>query len=176
MKSREVADHEQDEIEDLPSSDLEQIELQKTLLENSHSSKQPYWTGPQNTSNGRVNSQQPPDKLSSGKQHSESSTDPRILSHGGKGTTSLAPTFTSATGQLDLGDRIVDQPRSHSPSPSLASKAKGKGKEPEDSERAFTKRQVQATPAVSDPEGSLSRSKSQLTLLLEKDRGKKADR
>lgn len=108
-----------------------------------------------------------------------------LLSHKSKSmsTVSLAPTLASPTGQLDLGglgDSTFES-SSLSSRPSSPVKAdKGKGRDPEDLRRTamFIKRQVTpqaavsgSLPATPEPQpGELSRSKSQLTLLLEKDR------
>ena len=160
----------QDEVEDLTSSELEQLEMQRTLLEQANSSiKKP----PQSTSNDRAHLQQKPLRSRSDNDRSGDTGGMRMLSHDSKCTTSLAPTLTTATGQLDLKDPVVDKPGHPAVSPSPASTDKGKGREPDDLRRAFTKRPVQpAVQAESEPIGPLSRSKSQLTLLLEKDRAK----
>jgi hypothetical protein len=140
----------QDEGEGLTSSEIEQLEMQRTLLEQANSSiKKPSRVEQQSTSNDRAHPQQKfPRSRSDNERSEDTGGGIRTLSHDSKGTTSLAPTLTTATGQLDL-------------------------KDPDDLRRAFTKRPVQpAIPAVSEPTESLSRSKSQLTLLLEKDRAR----
>ena len=103
-----------------------------------------------------------------------------VLPREAKSAASLAPTLAAATGQVGLTDVGLDAPLSASGQNSPAAIGKGKGRDPEEVSRAklFVRRPVQPvqpTPAP-DTTGPLSRSKSQLTLLLERDRanGEKA--
>jgi hypothetical protein len=101
-----------------------------------------------------------------------------------KGSPSLAPNYAAATGRIDLYDRDFDYQKQ-----GQGDKGKGRDleevdrlyKEAEKSRGLFPKRPVQSRPSSSstssvfsghntDGGGGLSRSKSQLTLLLEKDR------
>jgi hypothetical protein len=105
-----------------------------------------------------------------------------IVQHDRKSSASLAPTLTPATGQLALGDAAIDmEPVPSTKRPTAKEKGKGRAEGEHQKEDIFTKRPVQpvGTPAASEPLGSLARSKSQLTLLLEKDqkdRAKNADK
>lgn len=91
----------------------------------------------------------------------------RYLSNDPKGAPSLAPTLAAASGHLDLGDG--PDPREGGP------RIVGEGGSRMEAPGA------RETPRRSDPDGApstgpggagpLARSKSQLTLLLEKDRG-----
>lgn len=115
--------------------------------------------------------------------HSEGKVDQKslgavqLLDHETKGRASLAPTLTDATGQVNLGDYGVAI--AAGTSKSAAKKDKGKGRDAEDSPTAgmFAKKPIQpALPAeVPDSTGSLIRSKSQLTLLLERDKARNGE-
>jgi hypothetical protein len=101
----------------------------------------------------------------------------QLLDHETKGKASLAPTLTDASGEVNLGD--VGVATAAGTSKSAAKKDKGKGRDAEDSPNAgmFAKRPIQpALPAeVPDSTGSLTRSKSQLTLLLERDKARNGE-
>jgi hypothetical protein len=154
--------------------------MQKTLLEQANPStkKVPQVTPrvqPASTDRVRVQ-QNPPGSTLSQKDGGEDRGG--ILSHKVKSATSLAPTLTTATGHLDLENAAVDKSNVSAIPPSTASRGKGNDKSTNYLQRGemFTKRQVQPTAtADSEPIGSLSRSKSQLTLLLEKDRARGSD-
>lgn len=175
-------ENDQDDVEDLTADELEQFEIQRTLLEQASTfiGKSQHTTSqmqPQSASNDRVRVQRSSQRSTSNKEHGgKDQGGMRVLPHDAKSTTSLAPTLTPATGQLDLKASAVDKSRASSIPSSSASK--GKGKDPVNLPRAemFTKRPIQSV-VVPDPElsGSLSRSKSQLTLLLEKDRARGSD-
>jgi hypothetical protein len=102
-----------------------------------------------------------------------------IMHQDRKGSSSLASTLTPVTGTM--GAAVTDTAPSTALELSpkkLTAKEKGKGRaegeyQPED---LFAKRPVQPVgiPAASVPVGSLARSKSQLTLLLEKDQEDRA--
>lgn len=164
------AEYKQDEVEDLTSSELEQLEIQRTLLEQANSSTE---KPPRSPSNDQAQLQQKPVKSKSDNDRSRDTGGLRMLPHNSKCPTSAAPTLTTANGQLDLKDPTVNKsgPNSVSTSSSIIDKGKGRGSD--DTQRTFTKRPVQPiAQAESEPTGSLSRSKSQLTLLLEKDRSR----
>ncbi|TVY30169.1 hypothetical protein LHYA1_G001063 [Lachnellula hyalina] len=163
-------EHKQDEVEELTSSELEQLEIQRTLLEQANSSTE---KPPRSPSTDQALLQQKSTKSRSDDDRSGDTGGLRMLSHNSKTTTSAAPTLTTANGQLDLKDPTMDKSGPNSVSTSSPSIDKGKGRDPDDTRRSFTKRLVQpATQPKSEPMGPLSRSKSQLTLLLEKDRSR----
>lgn len=95
-------------------------------------------------------------------------------------TVSLAPMLASPSGQLDLGglgDSTMDSFSSYVLTPPELRSGrvdKGKGRDLEDLRRTamFSKRNAQVAEAPATPEApsALSRSKSQLSMLLEKDR------
>jgi hypothetical protein len=178
-KRLHVAENSQNEEEELTSSEVEQVEIQNTLLEQANPSiKKVLQVTPlvQPASTDRVRVQRnPPGSTPSQKDGGEDRGG--ILSRKVKSATSLAPTLTTATGHLDLENAAVDKSNVSAVPPSTASRGKGKDKSADDLQREmFTKRQVQPTTAAdSEPIGSLSRSKSQLTLLLEKDRARGSD-
>ncbi|KAH8647438.1 hypothetical protein BGZ60DRAFT_228931 [Tricladium varicosporioides] len=96
-----------------------------------------------------------------------------------KSTASLAPTLAAATGHNAVQNETsptVEASRSLSSSSTLD---KGKGRDLGERSRSdiFAKRAVQPVLASStfEPPGSMSRSKSQLSLLLEKDRARTAE-
>lgn len=103
----------------------------------------------------------------------------QLLDHETKGAASLAPTLTAATGKINLGD-VGAAPTSTSSAASTSKKDKGKERGPEDTSKAdmFTKRPIQPVQAAAVPDstGSLIRGISQLTLLLERDRARSAER
>jgi hypothetical protein len=102
----------------------------------------------------------------------------RMLPHDAKGKAKVGFASTEAAGQLQLSDTI--------PPPQEASAAKGRSKGKGHSEDApkpnlFVKRAVPSVSATATPtpptaSGSLARSKSQLTFLLEKDRARNTDK
>jgi hypothetical protein len=97
----------------------------------------------------------------------------RFLSNDIKSTASLASTLAAATGKLDLGD-AAEGSQTYESAPTKAGKGKGRDSEDKPSE-IFAKRPIppiagSSIAAVPEHSGSLLRSKSQLTLLLEKDR------
>jgi hypothetical protein len=104
----------------------------------------------------------------------------QLLDHETKGIASLAPTLTDATGHVNLGN--VGAPHAGVTfSNSTSKKDKGKGTEgdAEDDPGSgmFAKRPVQPVlPAEAHAStGSLLRSKSQLTLLLERDKARSGE-
>lgn len=93
----------------------------------------------------------------------------RLAQTRNKSAPSFAPTFVDASGQLELGDKSV-----------VRKQDRGRGRDLNDytpRDDMFSKRSVQpiTSTSVPDSSGSMSRSKSQLTLLLEKDRAKSID-
>lgn len=167
--------------EDLTAEELEETEVQRTLLEeaNARVKKESRTANPlPATSEGfRVlhRSLQP---QSDGKVQQKGLDSVQLLDHETKGTASLAPTLTAATGHVNLGDVGAAVAGTQS-SGSTSKKNKGKGRESEDIPRddMFAKRPVQPvqSAAVPDSTGSLTRSKSQLTLLLERDRARSGE-
>ncbi|TVY58689.1 hypothetical protein LSUE1_G008776 [Lachnellula suecica] len=168
-------DNDRIEVEDLTADELE---LQQTLLEQANASRKP----PQSTSQTQskfLSNDQASQQRNSQRSTSEGDRGAvdglNILHHDRKSSTSLAPTLTTATGNVSA------VPTASSVPSSSTSKGKGKAKSVDSNDNAraglFTKQPVQPTPAgISGPAESLiSRSKSQLTLLLEKDRAKGAD-
>lgn len=93
-----------------------------------------------------------------------------------KSTISMAPQYTAATGEVDFRDDAVADGQGASD----AGKSKGAQSERQEHQSLFAKQPIQPVRAASalfsrpaQPSGnSVSRSKSQLTLLLEKDRAK----
>jgi hypothetical protein len=173
----------QGDVDELTTEELEELDLQSTLLEeaNARVRKQSQATQTPSLS----------ESASEGLRIIHSSLRPRsnspqgtvgLLHHETKGNTSAAPTFTDASGQVNLGSLGHHE----SPITDAGSRRadKGKGRDPEEVQRAsmFAKRPVQPVQVAASPvaTGPLSRSKSQLTLLLEKDRergnGKKLER
>lgn len=177
-----ASENSQKEAEVLTSGKLEQVEKQRTLLgqANAATKKMPQATPrvqPYPTSTDRVRVQRNPSGSTPSQKYGGEDSG-GILSHRAKSATSLAPTLTTATGYLDLENSAVDNSSLASALPSPTPRDKGKGKSVDDSQRGdmFTKRQVQPTKSpVSEPVELLSRSKSQLTLLLEKDRARASD-
>ncbi|KAG9237654.1 hypothetical protein BJ875DRAFT_131095 [Amylocarpus encephaloides] len=95
-----------------------------------------------------------------------------ILHHDRKGTASLAPTLTAATGLVAINDRTNEIETGGATSrPNSIDKGKDRAKSEARHEDIFAKRPVPpiSSPSTSEPLGSLARSKSQLTMLLEKD-------
>ncbi|TVY48558.1 hypothetical protein LOCC1_G000878 [Lachnellula occidentalis] len=166
-----LVEDQQDTVEDLTSGELEQHEMQRALLEQANASTEKPLQSP---SKDRAQLQQKPLKSRSDNDRSGDTGGLRMLPHNSKLTTSAAPTLTTATanGQLDLKDPTVEKSGRNFVSTSSPSIDKGKGRDSDDT-GAFTKRAVQpVAQAEFEPTGPLSRSKSQLTLLLEKDRSR----
>ncbi|OWP00483.1 hypothetical protein B2J93_339 [Marssonina coronariae] len=94
----------------------------------------------------------------------------RLIQHDSKGAPSLAPTLADATGQVDIGPSGTNTAQHPA---TRVQAGKGKGKEVEGSQQVdlFAKRHVQPVQAAPAAD-SLSRSKSQLTLLLKQDKEK----
>lgn len=95
----------------------------------------------------------------------------RLLPGEAKSTVGLAPTLSPVTAEL------VEPTNSQFDGPAGEALDKGKGRDPEELKRAeiFAKRAVQPvaeTAATPSGIGMLSKSRSQLTLLLEKDRAR----
>jgi len=167
-------------VEHLTVEELEEIEVQRTLLAeaNARVKKESRNANPlPTTSDGFRVLHRSLRPQSDGKVQRKALDAVQLLDHETKGTASLAPTLTAATGQVNLGD-VGGAPTGTSSS-STSKNDKGKGRDPEDISRAdmFAKRQVQPVqlPVVPDSTGSLTRSKSQLTLLLERDRARSGE-
>lgn len=173
----------QEHVNELSAEELEELEPQRMLLEeaNARVRKQSQATQmtalPSLSESANEGLRIIHNSLRSGPSASRSTAGlgaMGLLQHDSKAaTTSATPTFTDASGQVNLGSVGNHQ--------GLASDAttskridKGKGRDPEEMQRAamFAKRPVQSAQVAASPDtgGLLSRSKSQLTLLLEKDR------
>ncbi|KAE9365366.1 hypothetical protein N431DRAFT_354125 [Stipitochalara longipes BDJ] len=165
--------------EDLTAEDLEEIEVQRSLLAEANARvKEGLRTAPSPlpsaTSDGFRILHRALRPQSEGNVEQKSLSAVQLLDHETKGTASLAPTLTDATGQVNLGNvGIASSPNSTS------KKDKGKGRNTEDvpGSGMFAKRTIQPVPPVVVPDstGSLTRSKSQLTLLLERDRARSGE-
>jgi hypothetical protein len=96
-----------------------------------------------------------------------------------KSSASLAPTLTAAVGQINMDDTPREALQQTFRSASAGRLDKGKGRDPEELQRTrmFAKRHIKPTTLASVPNdsGMLSRSKSQLTLLLENDRARSGE-
>ena len=173
-----LVENPQTTVGDLSPEELEELELQRMLLEaaNTRINKEREDDLPDSTPGFQILHSSLRSK-SDGRNESEGMSGLRLLQHDTKGTVSLAPTLTAATGQLDLGEAGAAPQTAPS-----ATAGKGKGRDHDEQRRAemFAKRPVQPitgsmAASVPDSSGSLSRSKSQLTLLLEKDRKRSGD-
>jgi hypothetical protein len=167
---------------DLATEEIEEIEVQRTLLAEASAcvKKEPRMAaGPfPPTSDGFRVLHRALRPQSEGKVEQKGLGAVELLDHETKGTVSLAPTLTDATGQVNLGDIGV----SHTAAPtsnSVSKNDKDKERDEEDipSARMFAKRPIQPAlpPEIPDSTGSLLRSKSQLTLLLERDRSRSGE-
>lgn len=174
---------------ELTAEEVEELELQRMLLEeaNARVRKQSQTTHatqtrtlPEAANDGRRASRGSKSNTAHG---AEGLGAMGFLQYEAKGTSSAAPTLTAASGQLNLGS--VGHEESQASDAGLSSKLhKGKGRDPNELQRVamFAKRPVPPVQVAASPDasGPLSRSKSQLTLLLEKDRerssGKKSDK
>lgn len=167
--------------EDLSAEELEELEMQRILLAEANARMQkttPAATHAVLDSNRNAGSgktwQAPNRSASDGHLNSGVS---RYLPHEHKSVASLAPTLTEVTGELNLGDDESDVPRTVTPMHT----GKGKGRDPEDVRSAsmFAKRPVPSIPkaisAAPNTSSTLARSKSQLTLLLERDRARSGE-
>jgi hypothetical protein len=164
---------------DLTAEGLEEIEVQRTLLveANAHVTRETRRGPLPATSDGFRVLHSALRPQSEGEVDQKSLGAVQLLDHETKGKASLAPTLTDATGQVNLGN--VGVATAAGTSKSAVKKDKGKGRDAEDSRNAgmFAKRPIQpALPAkVPDSTGSLTRSKSQLTLLLERDKARNGE-
>lgn len=164
--------------EALTEVELNELELQYTLLEEANARKK----NPQSsTSSERLEDLQVPQKSIRSTPVNELPQQDlgaiRMLPHDAKGTARVALASAEATGQLELSDSITPLPQVTGPK----GRNKGKGRDPNEVQRTelFAKRPVPPiyTAATPIPAGdSLARSKSQLTLLLEKDRARSTDK
>jgi hypothetical protein len=168
--------------EDLTTEELEEIEVQRTLLAEAGAGvkKEPGMAAgplPPTIDGFRVlhRALRP---QSEGRVEQKGLGAVELLDHETKGTVSLAPTLTDATGQVNLGGIGVSHIAAKT-SNSASKKDKGKERDAEGipSARMFAKRPIQPPlpPEVPDSTGFLLRSKSQLTLLLERDRSRSGE-
>lgn len=166
--------------EDPTAEELEEIEVQKTLLAEANARVKIEPPTPQSpmrpTKDGFQVLHRSLRSKSDSKADEEAMGALRLLDHETKGTASLAPTLTDVKGQVNLGNvGTMDSPTSGS----FPRGDKGKGRDLDDARGTdlFAKRPVQPIqpPVIPDATGSLTRSKSQLTLLLERDRARSGD-
>jgi hypothetical protein len=164
--------------EELAPEELEELEMQRTLLEEANArkkSKSSPQVVPPTTSEGFQVLHSSLRPRSDGNHGPDAMGAMRMLPRDVKSIASLAPTLTAATGQLDLGDEDLLEPQEpvSDRSPIVD---KGKGRDPDEVRHTdmFAKRPVPPVQVATgpDPSASLSRSKSQLTLLLERDRAR----
>ncbi|KAH6718491.1 hypothetical protein BKA61DRAFT_475704 [Leptodontidium sp. MPI-SDFR-AT-0119] len=170
---------EQEEREELTPEVLEELEMQRIILAQANAQLQRNAKGAPDRASDPETEQQTlpksPRSKSGGNFESAGVDAIRLVQHDSKGAPSLAPTLTDATGQVDLRDVGIGPPRSpskYAPSP-RENDGKGKGRTTEESAPVdlFAKRPVQPVKPVPVAD-SLSRSKSQLTLLLKQDKEK----
>jgi hypothetical protein len=159
--------------EDLTAEELEEIEVQRTLLTeaNSRVKKESRTANPLvATSEGFRILHRSLRPQSDVKVQQKGLDAVQLLDNETKGATSLAPTLTVATSKVNLGGVGA------APTGTSSSGDKGKGRDSEDASM-FAKRPIQPVQAAAVPDstGSLTRGKSQLTLLLEQDRARSAE-
>ncbi len=167
--------------EDLTAEELEDIEMQRTLLAEANSRVKKESRTANTlvaTSEGFRILHRSLRPQSDVKVQQKGLDAVQLLDHETKGTASLAPTLTAATGKVNLGD-VGAAPTGTSSSGSTSQKDKGKGRDSEDTSKTdmFAKRPVQPVQATAVPDstGSFTQSKSQLTLLFERDRAGSAE-
>ena len=162
---------------ELTEEDIEELEVQRLLLEEANARVQKKYPAssqhdPSQQNEGDQTSRTAFESRSDGQHDPAALAVLRGLPKEAKTCASAAPTLTDATGQLDLGKAATSVPKNTFGSTNQLDE--GKGRDPEDIQPAgmFAKRPVQsvATASVPDSMGSLARSKSQLTMLLERDR------
>jgi hypothetical protein len=168
--------------EDLTAEGLEEIEVQRTLLAEASArvkkgSRTAATALPQTSDGFRIlhRALRP---QSEGKADQKALSAVQLLDHETKGTASLAPTLADATGQVNLGNvGVASAAPPTAGSNSKKDKGKGRDAEEEPSAGMFAKRPIQPVvlAEVPDSSGSLLRSKSQLTLLLERDRARSGE-
>ncbi|KAH7372215.1 hypothetical protein BKA64DRAFT_265004 [Cadophora sp. MPI-SDFR-AT-0126] len=171
----------QDEEEnvDLTSEEIEELELQKIMFAEANARLQRETKGAIDRASDpeaeRPQTTLPKSPRSKSARTPESSgvDAMRLVQHDAKGAPSLAPTLADATGQVQLDEGAADASRSLSTTspPTREFKGKGRATEEPDQDDMFAKRPVQPVKAAPVAD-SLSRSKSQLTLLLKQDKEK----
>ncbi|KAK0105125.1 hypothetical protein ONS95_004513 [Cadophora gregata] len=171
---------EEEEKEELAPEESEALELQRIMLAEANARLQRKVKGTiDRTSDPEPERPQTtllksPRSKSAGTPESSGSDAMRLVQHDSKGVPSLAPTLADATGQVQLGEFGPNPPRSPSrTSPSSTRESKGKSRATEQAEQGdmFAKRPVQPVKAAPVAD-TLTRSKSQLTLLLKQDKEK----
>ncbi|RDW66892.1 hypothetical protein BP5796_09641 [Coleophoma crateriformis] len=157
---------------DLTPEEMEELEVQRLLLQefNRDLMRSARTPPPQPKSQDQVLSRSPRSR-SDGVQSRKETNALRLLPGEAKSTVGIAPTLTSVTAEL------VEPTNSQYDGSAGEALDKGKGRDPEELKRAelFAKRPVQlVSDSTATPGGpsKLSKSKSQLTLLLEKDRAR----
>lgn len=161
----------QQDAAELTAEELEELEIQRLLLAEANARVQ------RKQSQELARTAEPSERLeilhrslrsrSTGNLEAEGMDAIRFTLHDSKGSPSLAPTLAAAAGHSTLGDEP-------SGSKTTTKDVKGKGRAIEESKPTdmFAKRPVQPIKAARSSE-NLSRSKSQLTMLLQKDSEKK---
>lgn len=165
--------------EDLTVEELEELEMQRILLAEANAKVQE--TTPA-TTHAVINPSKHVGTVQAALMPSRSASEGNLsrganlyLPHDSKTAASLAPTLAAATGELGIGED--GSSRSRRTTPNIG---KGKGRDPDDlgTVDMFAKRPIQpvsGVPLAANTPGSLARSKSQLTLLLEKDRARSGE-
>lgn len=156
---------------DVTEEELNELALQRTLLDDANA-RVKKGTRP---TNDDLRVPQTSHRMTDGSHDQDLGAMRLLPQHDAKSTASAAPTLTDATGQLDLSDTTST---SLSQVAVVKGKNKGKGRDPDEVQRTemFAKRPVPpVSGTVPIAEGSLARSKSQLTLLLERDRARSGE-
>jgi hypothetical protein len=106
----------------------------------------------------------------------------QLLQHQSKGSVSLAPTLTAATGQLDLGTGLPGTTAASSPERTGKGKARalvkdlfGKKSAPQASVSGLAESAGPESSPVPESPKTMSKSKSQLSFVLERDRSRSAE-
>ncbi|KAM3083886.1 hypothetical protein ACMFMG_002006 [Clarireedia jacksonii] len=106
----------------------------------------------------------------------------KLLQHQSKGLVSLAPTLTAVTGQLDLGSNLPGATPAGSPEKTSKGIARalvkdlfGKKSAPQPSVSGLSNSAGPESSSVPEPSKTMSKSKSQLSFVLERDRSRSAE-
>ena len=150
---------------------VEELELQRAILEEANAR-----VGRQNQMAQQLIQQSNAASARPGRSVSDNLGAVGLLSHNStsKSSASLAPTLAEASGQINMENKASEAIQETSSSERLD---KGKGRDPEELRciEQFAKRPVIAPASVPNDTSGLSRSKSQLTLLLQKDRARSGE-
>lgn len=170
---------EEEEKEELTPEELDELELQRIILAEANARLQRNTKGAAERASDPEPERPPtripksPRSISVGTSESSGIDAMRLVQHDSKGVPSLAPTLADAAGQVQLGELGGDAPQYPLKPAASTKESKGKGRATEDSkdDDMFAKRPVQPVKAAPIAD-TLSRSKSQLTLLLKQDKEK----